>query len=32
MTKDLIERYDTFNIKGFTDELIFGGYSDQTIP
>ena len=32
MPKDVIERYDTFNTKGFPDELIFGEFNDQPIP
>ena len=31
MTEYLIERYDTFNTKGCTDELIFGYLNDQPI-
>ena len=28
----MIEQYDTFNTKGFTDELIFGDFNYQPIP
>ena len=31
MTEDVIERYDTFNTKGFTEDLIFGDFNDQHI-
>ena len=31
MTEDVIERYDTFNIKGFPEDLIFGDFNDQPI-
>ena len=31
MTKDVIERYDTFNTKGWPDELIFCNFNDQPI-
>ena len=27
----MIEQYDTFKKKGFTSELIFGGFNDQPI-
>ena len=32
ITEDIIERYDTFNTKGFTEKLIFGNFNDQNIP
>ena len=32
MTEDVIEWYDTFNTKGYPDELIFGDFNDQPIP
>ena len=32
MTDDVIERYDTFNTKGFPEDLIFGDFNDQPIP
>ena len=32
MVEDVIERYDTFNTKGFPDELILGEFNDQPIP
>ena len=32
MTEDVIERYGTFNTKGFPEDLIFGGFNDQPIP
>ena len=32
MTKDLIERYNKFNTKLCSDELIFGYFNDQPIP
>ena len=32
MTEDAIERYDTFNTKGFPEDLIFGDFNDQPIP
>ena len=32
MNDDLVKRYDTFNIKGFPDELFFGDFYDQPIP
>ena len=32
ITKDIIERYETFNTKGRPDELIFGYFKDQPIP
>ena len=32
MTEDFIERYYTFNIKGYPEDLIFGGFNDQPIP
>ena len=32
MTEDVIEFYDTFNSKGFPNELLFGGFCDQPIP
>ena len=32
MTKDVIERYDTFNTKVFPEDLIFGHFNDQPIP
>ena len=32
MTEDVIECYDTFNIKGLSDKLIFGDSNDQPIP
>ena len=32
MTEDVIELYDNFNNKGYTDELIFGNFNDQPIP
>ena len=31
MTKDVIERYDTFNTKGYNDEIIFGNFNYQPI-
>ena len=31
MTEDVIEQYDTFNTKGFPDDLIFGDFNDQPI-
>ena len=32
MNEDFIERYDTFNIKGFPEDLIFGDFTNQPIP
>ena len=32
MNEDVIERYDTFNTKGFPNGLIFGDINDQLIP
>ena len=32
MNEDVIERYDTFNIKGCPEVLIFGGFNDQPQP
>ena len=32
MTEDDIERHDTFNTKGFPDELIPGKFNYQPIP
>ena len=32
MTEDVIEQYDTFNTKGFPEDLIFGDFNDQPIP
>ena len=32
MTEDVIEQYDTFNTKGFPEDLIFGGFKYQPIP
>ena len=32
MINDVIERYDTFNTKGFPYELNFGDFNDQPIP
>ena len=32
MTEDVIERYDIFNTKGCTDELISGNLIYKTIP
>ena len=32
MTQDFIEQYDTFNIKGCPEDLIFGGFNNQPIP
>ena len=32
MTDDVIEQYDTFNTKGFPEDLIFGDFNDQPIP
>ena len=32
MNEDVIEKYDTFNTKGFPNELIFGNFNDQPIP
>ena len=32
MTKDDIERYGTFNTKGWPGELIFDDFDDQSIP
>ena len=32
MTKDVIEKYDTFNTRRCPDELIFGDFNDQPIP
>ena len=31
MTKDVIERYDTFSTKGCPYEIIFGDFNDQPI-
>ena len=31
MNEDAIERYYTFNKKGYPDELIFGDFNDQPI-
>ena len=31
MNKDVIEQYDTFNTKGFPEDLIFGDFNDQSI-
>ena len=28
----MIKLYDTYNTKGFQDELIFGNFNDQPIP
>ena len=28
MTEDVIEQYDTFNVKGFPEDLIFGDFND----
>ena len=28
----MIELYDTFNTKGWPDEIIFGDFNDQPIP
>ena len=32
MTEDIIEGYNTFNTKGFPEDLIFGDFNDKTIP
>ena len=32
MTKDVIERHDTFNTKGCPEDLIFGDFNDRPIP
>ena len=32
MVQDIIERYDTFNDKGFPNELLFGDFFYQPIP
>ena len=32
MTEYVIERYNTFNIKGCPEDLIFGDFNDQPIP
>ena len=32
MNKDVIEWYDTFNTKGFPDELVFVNFNNQQIP
>ena len=32
MTKDVIERYETFYTKGCPDELIFDDFNDWPIP
>ena len=32
MNEDVIERYDTINTKGCTEDLIFGDFNDQPIP
>ena len=32
MTDDVFEQYDTFNTKGFPEDLIFGDFNDQPIP
>ena len=32
MTADVIEIYDTFNTKGFPEELILGNFNGQPIP
>ena len=32
MNEDVIEQYDTFNSKGFPEDLIFGDFNDQPIP
>ena len=32
MTKDTIERYDTFNTKGYLYEIVFCDFNDQPIP
>ena len=32
MTEDVIECYDTFITKGFTDDFISGDFNDQPIP
>ena len=32
MTKDVNEGYETFNNKGWPDELIFDDFNDQPIP
>ena len=32
MNEDLIECYETFNTKGYPDELIFENFNDQPIP
>ena len=31
MNEDVIERYDTFNTKGYPEDLIFGDFHDQPI-
>ena len=32
MAEDFIERYLTFNTKGYPEELIFVNFNDQPIP
>ena len=32
MTEDVIEQYNTFNTKGFPEDLIFGDFNDKPIP
>ena len=32
MTEDYIEQYNTFNTKGFPEDLLFGDFNDQPIP
>ena len=32
MTKDAVELYDTFNAKGFPEDLILGDFNDEPIP
>ena len=31
-TEDVIERYETFNAKGFQEDIIFGDFNDQPTP
>ena len=32
MTKGVIERYNNFNSKGCTEDLLFGDFNNQPIP
>ena len=32
MTEDVIEKYETFNTRGCSEDLIFGGFNDHPIP